>query len=815
MWLHAIPTGPLSRSPCELLPVGEGHPVQALLRSFTVVSGCASRGTMGLPQEVHIINLKKNDRASSGDRTAEVILHLKPIQSLQVHHRPLAFVLNSPQPVLWKLKTEKLAPHVKRIFHMSENSEILFEPGNFSLSCEVSKQKLPHGNEQLMTWAKEKYKAVTSFSELKLAPNIYIKVGEDPMFSDVCKIESNFLSLNYLASYEEPQPSRGCILSGLAQDREVHIIELQAPHSSSAFQVDVIVDIGPLDPLRTLQRNLVLLLKCEKSVNWVVRAHRITGKLEILTSNSMNVDYETERSMQVSKIYKNDLPQGSQDLIRWAEEHGYTPVTSFTSTPVANQFNLRLREPEVPEDVLQGKFPPELAILQHSNVQPGPGGVVPGLGLPFLFPHSRQPLDIGRPFLNVDLKDMEPEEQQGILNVGLSVKCEEHRMVVILDKESLQASGFRDAELTLLDSSCKARSNGTHYILETSLTGCRTTKHLFQSPPSIVYLNQVLINRSEPEGGSGEIIDYEDMESGDSGFPSDTEGQGRAILGLEYPLLPSISFNCTYKKPQEATIPNFPRFGPKMPSVNHNVTFSMELYETEHFNFATTQNLRITDNAPLYVEVSLRKSDRDLGFMIQTCNISPDQNGNAFTNYTLIENVCPTDESLTYLPQTLDFLGNLEHTDRKRFRFTFIQRVKGSDLVSVCVVLQCMLPDEGCKSINIAMILAMMRNSRSLTRPLTLESREPEPAVMLCLTNMQHFKGARHGLDTPTVVWIAFAAFVIGALLTGALWFIYSHTGETAGRQPVPKSPLPSENNSAGHSIGSTQSTPCSSSSTA
>lgn len=34
-----------------------------------------------------------------------------------------------------------------------------------------------------------------------------------------------------------------------------------------------------------------------------------------------------------------------------------------------------------------------------------------------------------------------------------------------------------------------------------------------------------------------------------------------------------------------------------------------------------------------------------------------------------------------------------------------------------------------------------------------------------------------YGLDTLTVVGIAFAAFVIGALLTGALWFIYSRTG--------------------------------------
>lgn len=38
-----------------------------------------------------------------------------------------------------------------------------------------------------------------------------------------------------------------------------------------------------------------------------------------------------------------------------------------------------------------------------------------------------------------------------------------------------------------------------------------------------------------------------------------------------------------------------------------------------------------------------------------------------------------------------------------------------------------------------------------------------------------------YGLDTLTVVGIAFAAFVIGALLTGALWFIYSHTGKHKG----------------------------------
>ena len=35
----------------------------------------------------------------------------------------------------------------------------------------------------------------------------------------------------------------------------------------------------------------------------------------------------------------------------------------------------------------------------------------------------------------------------------------------------------------------------------------------------------------------------------------------------------------------------------------------------------------------------------------------------------------------------------------------------------------------------------------------------------------------REGLDSGTVVGIAFAAFIIGVALTAALWFIHTHTG--------------------------------------
>lgn len=63
--------GPVPRSECVLSPVNNSHPVHALLESFTVLSGCASRGTTGLPQEVHVLNLR-NPEEGLGHHEREV-----------------------------------------------------------------------------------------------------------------------------------------------------------------------------------------------------------------------------------------------------------------------------------------------------------------------------------------------------------------------------------------------------------------------------------------------------------------------------------------------------------------------------------------------------------------------------------------------------------------------------------------------------------------------------------------------------------------------------------------------------------------------
>lgn len=56
---------------------------------------------------------------------------------------------------------------------------------------------------------------------------------------------------------------------------------------------------------------------------------------------------------------------------------------------------------------------------------------------------------------------------------------------------SSQANGFGKPNITLQDSQCKATSNTTHYILETPLSDCQTTKIPSHPSPVVLYINSV------------------------------------------------------------------------------------------------------------------------------------------------------------------------------------------------------------------------------------------------------------------------------------------------------------------------------------
>ncbi|XP_039591825.1 transforming growth factor beta receptor type 3 [Polypterus senegalus] len=836
----SVSAGPVAHNDCILSPISDEHPVRPFLESFTVLSGCASRGTTSLPQEVHIINLRNTEEESS-QHGREVTLHLRPISSILIHQKPLAFVLNSPHPVQWKVKTEKLAPGIERTFYVSQGSAVHFDTRNNSLPFKNITENLPHINEDLLAWAEKKFTAVTSFTELKIAENVYIKVGEGPVFPMTCTIEKNFLSLNYLAEYLVPKAAEGCLLSSSKGSRDVHIIELQAPDSStySAFQVDITVDVRPLEANTMVHRNLVLILKCEKPVNWVVKSHGVSGNLEVVTSDGCGQSSDTS-SFQVLKTKKvKNLPSTAEHLIHWARTNHYSPVTSYTNSPVANHFQVRLSKDE---DIESYSVPPMLKVLQNSRQQFGP---IHQDGFPFGIPH---PLDRddedGRdilhslfsllPFgkdhspLSEDVK--EPEEAQGSLNVGMTVKCEPDRMLAVVDKESLQANGYTGADLTLLNSTCKAKENQTHYILEAPFRGCDTA--FYHHLGSFVYKNAILINQSNILDGSGLPGEYEDMEpSGDNDFPVD---QIDSYLSSVKKMPQKIWFNCTSGVPPENSGPSRRQGHGRNPV--DNVVFNMDLYNNSLFRYPSQSIITVMENKKIFVEVSITKEEQDLGFLIQTCFISPDSNPSISSDYTIIENVCPKDESIDLYPQNTDFPVPHTQTDKKRFSFILKPKFNVSLLFLHCELtlctkkeeensrlVKCIPPDEACISVNFGMIMKMMQHRKTSTKPLVMVSsivKSTEASTSLPNRNQDKAHATKkpsivHGLDTPTVVGIAFAAFVIGALLTGALWFIYARTGEATVHKQVPTSPPASENSSAAHSIGSTQSTPCSSSSTA
>ncbi|XP_070261684.1 transforming growth factor beta receptor type 3 [Myotis yumanensis] len=827
--------GPEPSAQCELSPVNASHPVQALMESFTVLSGCASRGTTGLPQEVHVLNLRGPD-PGPGQPQREVTLHLNPISSVHIHHKPVVFLLNSPQPLVWHLKTERLAVGVSRLFLVSEGSVVQFSSRNFSLSAKTEERTFPHGNEHLLNWARKEYGAVTSFTELKIARNIYIKVGEDQVFPPACNIGKNFLSLNYLAEYLQPKAAEGCVISRQPQDKEVHIIELITPNSNpySAFQVDIIIDIRPSRKDPEVVKNLILILKCKKSVNWVIKSFDVKGSLKVVAPNSIGFGKESERSMIMTKSIRDDIPSTQENLVRWALDNGYSPLTSYTVAPVANRFHLRLENNEEMRDEEVHTIPPELRILlDPGNLDNPPirGGRGQSGGFPFPFldiPRKGQkeggedglpqPKDPVIPGLRLFPGPREPEEVQGSMDVALSVKCDNEKMTVAVEKDSFQSNSYSGMELTLLDPNCKAKMNGTHFILESPLNGCGT-RHRRSAPDGVVYFNSIVIQVPSPGGSSGWPDGYEDLESGDNGFPGDMDDGDTSHFSRPE----IVVFNCSLRH-----VGN-PRSFQDPP--NRNITFNMELYNTDLFLVPSQGVFSVAENGHIYVEVSVTKADQELGFAIQTCFISPNSNPDRMSDYTIIENICPKDDSVKfYNPKRVHFPVPHAEIDKKRFSFVFKPVFNTSLLFLQCELTlctkkekdpqklpKCVPPDEACTSLDASMIWAMMQNKKTFTKPLAVIHQEVESKGTS--PNIKEPNPISppifHGLDTITVMGIAFAAFVIGALLTGALWYIYSHTGETAGRQQVPTSPPASENSSAAHSIGSTQSTPCSSSSTA
>lgn len=88
--------------------------------------------------------------------------------------------------------------------------------------------------------------------------------------------------------------------------------------------------------------------------------------------------------------------------------------------------------------------------------------------------------------------------------------------------------------------------------------------------------------------------------------------------------------------------------------------------------------------------MSVTKADQELGFAIQTCFISPYSNPDRMSDYTIIENICPKDESVKfYNPKRVHFPILQAEMDKKRFSFVFKPIFNTSLLFLQCELTLC------------------------------------------------------------------------------------------------------------------------------
>lgn len=97
----------------------------------------------------------------------------------------------------------------------------------------------------------------------------------------------------------------------------------------------------------------------------------------------------------------------------------------------------------------------------------------------------------------------------------------------------------------------------------------------------------------------------------------------------------------------------------------------------------------LTETRDLSLQISATKADPNLGFMIQTCFISPESNPLVLSDYVVIENICPKDDSVLYYPQRSDFPIPHAQMDKKRFSFTYRSKFNVSLLFLHCEMSLC------------------------------------------------------------------------------------------------------------------------------
>ncbi|XP_069120678.1 transforming growth factor beta receptor type 3-like [Argopecten irradians] len=747
--------------------------VSAFYEQVTSGIGCSTNSTTESNQEVHVINLLNAGPVYRND-VAEVNLLIKS-RNDEVMWKPVIFVLNSHQSVKWKVKIEMLAPPRQRqIFVVPVHSSVRLVFKSHMRRSIRKVTNMPQTRKALLDWVREEHHAVTSFTELRKGNRIELTVGPVPNAMPTCEITDE-QPLNAVARIEQPQLLSGCSARGHVNSKSslTYVIELENVYENNPQEKPVEVELDIKSPSRkTANCNLLLVLKSPRFVIWKIQTKRIQGNLDIVSNaaevSMLGIKVDNAGTRLETITYKRE------GLIQWVNYHN-GPVSLYAGISLANKITITLPQIEEPDS-------------DKSNDK-----------------GSARPTEIiTPPFDNIP-------HTKSVFNRAIHTECHpERHMVVAFSKLIQQNFGLEIDQLTLRDPSCKAAKNETHIILGLSPSNCGTQVSV--TDDNTYYNNMLLVHRSSPdmldETGSGydSLTDNEISGSGSHDPKSETyfddeDFQTDAI---------KVEVSCQFIE-QERVTETHVTAPIDVPWTETHRHFSIRLFRSSAMKEPVYRfPMEITPYSQVYVEVDMRPI-KNLEVIIQSCWLSSYMDKQTGRLITLIDKGCRTKHGAVSWITDESFLegawGTKSHA--KRFSFNFDDHYNTWFLqckVNFCTRDFPNTPGIPCREDMCGKISDNLRGEMIVRGPLELIGtgvRPPKPSRKTIIKppinhpgvvpqadkgNHQHQSNGQHnsdhaetlvikGLDSGTVVGIAFAAFIIGVLLMAALWFIHTHTG--------------------------------------
>lgn len=775
---------------------------------------CETNVTSASQQDVHVIVVNLTDGADGAVQSKPVVhldllsrrhntLKNPPGTDYQESHLPVVFVLLASVPVRWKVTPTLSQLQGKHLFLISRDSSIRVRKRRYYRTLvKWRRRPLPKmaDYQNVLRWAQRRFGGVTSFSEI-FAPTVRFYTGRDVNAESQCQVGNMIPSHRIFSSHQDAEPINGCVSIGkkYSWNKSVYILELMEIPKPTQGVTEISLEILPDDTDTYDYANtyglsmrdgsnshnndprLYLVVKSPVDLKWSLHSSKMSGWIDIVTDADINLD---DLKLSTIALRREELSQSGQDLVKWTKEI-LADVQMYAGIRSANVIQLR-----IPPRVLKKSLAPSGRQGNRAGKSHDQPWRNPWEG-DWTTPNDRQDT-------TEDFADM------------IKTKCASGHMEVSIAKSFIEASQVDKTKISLKDSSCRmSRETDKHIILRSGLDECGT--QLLEMDNLLSYSNKVLlwttpslVQNFLQDLGSGNFEDNE-MGSGarDMGSYMDDEDFQTRRLALEV--------ECkVYKDPLED----------KLDSTSHslvgrvdnnNIRPQCELNLYTNFFFLrphTNFPMTVTKDSIIYVKASV--TNKDVSLIADACWLSSSHLPHSKTPHRkqLISQGCESAPTVQWLDDPMDApIG----TDLKttKFRFQLGKEFPGdkSSFYLHCQfrtchrdnfdsVAKCSIDStERCKQMKEHSARHASGNSNADCGPVTvgpIEMTDTEVNVKRPGTQddaaasaqgedskgqQRHQRIIIEGLDSPTVVGIAFAAFIIGIILVGALWFIHSHTG--------------------------------------